>query len=145
MASSIPAVKAALLARLKADTALSGVQVTWGHPHPEAMESELVTIGDVTRRSLAYTAALTQATEDYEFGVLVSCEVSAETSVAGVAPRVWELVDAVIANIVAWNAAGYGDTGAVAILPGEATEAEMVDGSAREVSVTLSVEVKARI
>lgn len=44
--STIPAFRAALLARLEADVLLAGVQVVIGHPFPAAPAAELVIIGD---------------------------------------------------------------------------------------------------
>ena len=44
--STIPAFKAALLARLQADAGLSGVQITYGHPYPLQPADEMVFLGN---------------------------------------------------------------------------------------------------
>lgn len=44
--SSIPIVKASLIARLQAEPALTGVQITYGHPYPEPPDDETVFWGD---------------------------------------------------------------------------------------------------
>lgn len=43
--STVPALKAALLARLQARTGLTGVQITWGRPHG-SLEREWIMLGD---------------------------------------------------------------------------------------------------
>lgn len=66
--STIPAVKAALVAAFQARPALSGVQVTWGVPH-DAIAREWICVGDVEGRQ--DSAAIGQQRRDEEYTVLV--------------------------------------------------------------------------
>lgn len=155
MKSSVPAFKAALLARLQADPDITGTDLTvsWGDPYPDRAGAEAIFIGQTTNRALDFTCALSQANETYE----VEVRVSVTGSHLEPAPwaRAYELADAVAESARSWNQDTVsplptGAWGSVnVVMPGASTDDESLisDGktTSREAGVTLTLHVTARI
>lgn len=145
MTSSIPAFKAALLARLIADESLDGVGLSRGNPYPSRASDEAVFIGSATAQPLDYMGAMTSANEVYSVDVLVSVIGSSQTAYADLEDRAHAIADVVRASVHSWRLEGFGDTGALMVSPGELRDEENLDDSGREASVTLSIDVTARV
>lgn len=151
-ASTVPAFKAALLARLQGDSTLTAdstatggkLTIAWGDPHPERAESGLVAIGATSSRTVEYTASMTQANERYEVSVLVSVIDRVNNSREALWTRAYALADAVTESLRAWNATGLDGVVERAWVTGSSDD-EAVDAAIREASITLTVSVLGRM
>lgn len=109
--STIPAFKAALVARLEADAGLAGVQVCYGPPGQRALEREAVLVlgtrpDDPTGGGGGQrTAAMGQhrREERYVVEVVVSVLRKARDDQQGTTERAFELAAAVEDSIRAWE------------------------------------------
>ena len=146
--SSIPRFKAALLSRLQSLPALSGVQVSWGHPLPARLEGELVLIGDVASDTEPAALGSGAREERYRLEITVSVAGTSRTPHRTYEERAFVLAGIVESSITAWRTEvnPYGGTVAWAI-PGVSATSEGVStsGDAREAKVLLTVECAARI
>ena len=153
MRSSVPYFKTALLARLKAATALQGpdILVSWGNPYPDDAPGQLVAVGSAHDRSREFVAGMSQARETYAVDVLVSVVDAPENPIADREVRAYELADAVDESVRAWNLMGgplvSGDWGQVsAAVPGESSDGDaLITGSERESLIKLTLNVTARV
>lgn len=146
MRSSVPAFKAALEARLKADSDLIGddLTVSWGDPSPKPATRELVAIGNTSNRAVEYRGVMTQGRETYDVVVIVSVIGSDKVSHADLVTRAYDLAQAVTENVLAWRETAFdGVCDIVTENPGE--DDENVGDGGRESSVTLSFRVTASI
>jgi len=153
MRSSVPGFKAALLARLKADPAITGSDliVSWGNPFPDTETSELVAIGSVTNRKLEFVAGMSQANETYDLEVLTSIVGAIVNDMEPREVRAYALSDAIAESIRTWNLAGgplaTGDGWQVNICePTDSHDQDaLVTGGNREASVMQTFHVTARV
>lgn len=95
---SPPAAKAALLALMRAEPALSGVQVEWSHPGADLIEPECVYLGDVNVDERAKVLGNRRRDESYALEVVVTVELPGMTP-QEVEQRCWTLVGGVRAAV----------------------------------------------
>lgn len=145
MTSSIPAFKAALLARLDAATA-TDVQVTWGSPHPAPMQPKFAWIGGTRERTIQYVAGMAAANERYLVDITITVAGSAQQPQSDLLTAAYVIDDAMRTSLLTWKGTDYdGVVDYVVPGPGEDAEALTETGAEREASVKLTVEVMARI
>jgi|GEM_PF-2636760 len=148
MKSSVPALKVALKARLKADPAFAGedTMVSIGNPHPARATRELVAIGKVSNRVTEYRGSMSQGRETYDIAVLASVIGSAALGHEELLVKAYELAADVVASVLDWRNNAQRYDGIVDIITeGVSDDDEAVDTDGREVSVTLSFHVTASI
>lgn len=113
MISTANQVKAALLARLQSDPALSGVQITHGHPYPNRPEREIVMIDRASAGSNLgdrYPAGqrpralnVTSREERYTLDVIVSVIGAARDRYPDLEERAYAIASAVDDSIRTWR------------------------------------------
>jgi len=158
MVSSVPACKAAILARLRGHDrddftseaeGLAGVQVSWGSPHPKDQQRELIYIGAAKGVARVYTAGLARANEFYQLEIIIDVLDSSQRSQQELLTRAYELMAIVEASIVAWAHEDNPFDGAVNIMTvGPLTDNEIIpeeNTQVRVASITCELNVKARI
>ena len=150
MASSIPAFKAALLARLSAEAGLLGVQVSWGHPYPARLADELIIIGNATSAPGQRPVGLGSGDreEEYHLVLLISVAGSARIPQQALEERAFGLAATIERSMIAWQFEeapfdGVVDWALVRSMESDGTIAE--SGDAREASVTITLAAVARI
>jgi hypothetical protein len=142
MTSTVPAFKAALLARLT--TALAGVsEVHWGDD-PDKQGQKVVLIGPVSNRELQFVAAMTQANETYDLDLIVSVVAPLQESYSVLVDAAYAIADAVIDSVLSWRETSYGGVVDI-VMPGQASDSESTDGDWHEAAVALSLHVTARV
>lgn len=152
MASTIPVFKAALVTRLQADSSLTteAVQISYGHPHPKRMRKDVVIIGNV-RTADQSPAGLgsTSMNETYIVEVIVSCVGPAQESQQSLETRAFLLAGYLEASIITWRTTNppFGSNSILQALTKGMTSLEGLSdqGDTREASVTVNIEVEARI
>ena len=146
--SSIPRFKAALLSRLQSLPALSGVQVSWGHPLPARIEGELILIGDFAADVDPVALGTGAREERYRLEITISVAGTSREPLRTYEERAFVLAGLVESSILAWRTEvnPYGGTVAWAI-PGVSAGSEGVSasGDAREAKLLLAVTCVARI
>ena len=150
MPSTIPAFKAALLARLSAEAGLLGVQVSWGHPYPARLADELIIIGNATSAPGQSPVGLGSGDreEEYHVALLISVAGSARVTQQALEERAFELAAAIEQSMIAWQFEEAPFGGVVdwaLVLSMQSAEVLAESGDAREASVTITVAVTARI
>lgn len=143
MTSSVPGFKAALTTRLAA--ALPTVQVSLGHPHPDPDGEELVIVGDTKGRTLTWVASMAAANEVYTVEIVVSVAgpVTKDTTTVRLA-RAYAIADSIVASVLAWEPTDF--AGLVnSVTPKGSEDSDVMMADVRESSVTLALEVFARI
>jgi peptidoglycan/xylan/chitin deacetylase (PgdA/CDA1 family) len=165
--SSIPIVKRAVVARMKADAGLAGAQVKWGHPFPAEPGQSLLFWGDAlngdpTNGESKYGSGQTSGPmgrgrreERYVLhGWMVVTMHNGEPQET-VTERAYQYVDVVEASIRAWTpqsddwpqipAGGGGATGVHWVLVAGTELAEGTDNTSRRAAVHIELAVAARI
>lgn len=160
--STIPAFKAALLARLQADTALGAasppVQVVWGHPYPRQPESELVMIGRANSQSdegAEYpagqrAAGLGRLSREERYTVEVTVSVlrkARDTSYQVIETRAYQLAAAVESSLKAWAAQPTPFDGVVrwALVTACGDDVEAISTEEREGRVSMRITCSQRL
>lgn len=145
--STVPALKAALLARLQADPDLTGVTVAWGLPFGN-LPRELVLLGNATVTAPDsmpghMAMGLGERQEAYVLEIKVMVARAAEQQ--AVTERAFVISQAVEQNLRDW-APDFGGVVSWAVATGSTLE-EFVNpnGSEREADVTLNVACSAEI
>lgn len=141
--STVPAFKRALKALIEGLSVVTDNDlVTIGHPTTK-QPAKLIVVGDTSNRVLRYVAGMTQANETYDVEVLVSVVGSVKDDHDTIADRAYVISDAVEEAVRIWTLDGCG--GVVnTCLPNPSKDEEAVDGSVREVSVTMQFSVAGR-
>ncbi|MGE0025702.1 MAG: hypothetical protein AB7O78_01685 [Thermoleophilia bacterium] len=144
--SSIPAFKAALLARLQADAALADVLVTWGYPHSTKPGSEWVNLGATT--GIQATAAVGQKRreETYDQTVTVSCTSALKNEQQALSERAFAIAAAVEDSLRTWSMTPpfFDGVVRVALVTGMDLD-EYVSNEEREARITLRISCAQRI
>lgn len=157
MKSSVPGFKAALIARLQANTAIAAdgaanggdLEVILGNPQPETAPKSIIVIGDMSNHKYDYVCAMTQANESYDVEAIVSLVDSTANDKQALVDRAYGLADMVHADMLAWSDAGFldgsGKKAADIVLPEITSDQEFTGADAREFAVTLTLHVTARV
>jgi len=149
MQSSVPAAKAALLSRLIETAGLENAQVTWGSPHPQPQQKELVYIGAAKGIERVYTAGLNRANESYQVEIIIDVMGNIQQSQQVLLTRAYELMAIIEDSIVSWAKEDNPFDGAVNIMTvGPLTDNEIIpeeNQAVRIASITCNLNVKARI
>ncbi len=155
--SSAPRVKRALVQRLRDDPALSGVQVSHGHPYPEKPEGALI---EVRRSRPADPVGVmpgghTQAAhgsrgereERYTIDVVVTVQATPRNRYPDMEEQAYAIASLVDANVRAWQQTTPAAFDGVArwVLVSSTEDDEALDNDAREASVLVTLAVAARI
>lgn len=112
--STAPAVKAALVDRLRADAALAGVQISHGHPYPDRLEREVVIVGRVTAQSRVgdrYQGGHTPRAlgsagareERYSIELVLNTSGAARDRYPDLEARAYAIADAIDESVRAWR------------------------------------------
>jgi hypothetical protein len=151
MESSVTYLKAALLARLKADATLVATEagIFRGNPHPTKWPAKAVIIGKVSGWQLTFVCGMSQANEEYDLEIIANYAGSAQNSNTTYEDGAYGLMVAVLASLVTWHTGDNlvtGTWGQVnAIIPSAAGDAEGLDEGGRDSTVTMTVHVTARL
>lgn len=145
--STIPAFKAALLARLQADSGLADVDVTYGLPFPRKPEGEWVWLGGVPDSSQE-TAAMGQRRreETWVQEVVVSCVRPVRESQQELTERAFVIAGVVETSLRTWSASPpyFGGVVREALVIGTSLE-EFADAEEREARITVRIYCTNRI
>ncbi len=145
--SRVPALKSALVARLQADSDLSGIAVTYGPPTPgEWAEREFIWVG--AARAAQETAALGQKRREETWiqDVVVSCVATMRNDQETLTDRAYELAGVVEDSLRAWSTTQpfFGGVVRWALVVGMDLD-EYVNDQEREARVTMRVACAERI
>lgn len=140
--SQIPAFKAALFARLQADSDLDGVQVTYGDPHPRAADQDWVWLGDARGQQEPWVMGRRRRREDWNQEVMVSCVRTDRNDPQALTERAFELVAVIEDSLRAWGEVAGTKFDGLAVFA-QVVETELKERVSREqreslVTVTIS-------
>ena len=146
--SAVPAFKSALVARLQADSGLTGVPVTYGPPQPgEWTEKEFVWVGAVRGDQATATIGTKSRDERWIQDIVVSCVTALRNDQETLTERAYAIAAEVEGSLRAWSqVVGAAFDGLVihALVVGLDLD-ENVSTEERESRVTMRVECFMRI
>lgn len=157
MKSSVPAFKAALVARLQADASIlvdaaangGDMAVCLGNPHPYQAPKTVIVVGPMSAHKYEYVAAMTQANETYDIEVYVSLVDAAANDKQTLVDRTYSLADMVHASVLAWDTGDFHNAEGVKVaddvIPEITSDQDFSGDDAREFAVTLTLHVIARV
>ena len=154
LASSVPAVKAALKTRIEAAllAANQTALVSRGHPYPKAWAGRTVIIGRATIGDSNRVASGTQENERYTVELLICAAGSAQDAYSGFEDAAYALRDLIVSDLDVWAPLPSGDWGRVLSI--ETTAGSDQEGieedrkgapKSRDATVALSLSVVARL
>jgi len=147
MSSTIPTVKANLLTRFKADSDLSGIQISWGNPYKTRMQEELIIIGNARLSELPAGLGSDSREENYTVDVVVSIARTARETQQTMETRAFAIAAVIEDSIIDWRTEASvfsGLNGWIEVQGMSSGEAVSEDGKTREASVTITLSVVAR-
>jgi len=100
--STIPAFKGALFDRLQADTALDGIQVTYGVPAPRAIDSDWVWLADTKGQQSNISMGQRRRDEVWTQEVYVSCVRTDRNDQRELTERAFEIADVIGDSLRTW-------------------------------------------
>jgi hypothetical protein len=100
--STIPGFKAALLARLQADTDLDGVQITYGLPYPRAADKDWVWVADARAEQSNIAMGTRRRDERWNQEILVSCVRTDRNDQQTLTERAFEIADVIGDSLRDW-------------------------------------------
>jgi hypothetical protein len=154
LASSVPAMKAALKTRIEAAlvTAQQTALVSRGHPYPKAWAGHTVIIGRSAITERRRVASGTQENELYTVELLICAAGSAQDAYSGFEDAAYALRDLIVNDLHAWAPLPSGTWGHVALIEtagGSDQEGIEEDRKgapkSRDATVTLTLNVTARL
>lgn len=153
--STIPALKAALVARLAADASIvaAGVQVTYGDPYPAPIADEWIWVGSTNSTPGESAAALgmQRREERYTLDVTIGKRDDSRALQKAVTERAFLLASYIENSMRSWGGAGvidpfnYSTTGVRIVQVINAEHTESVTDAKRFAVVHLTLSIQARI
>ncbi|MBT9154751.1 MAG: hypothetical protein DDT39_01430 [Firmicutes bacterium] len=145
MSSTVPRFKAALLARLQANTSLAGIQISWGNPHPARLADELIIIDAATALQTLGSLGTRERDERYRLDIIVSVSGPARATQQSLEERAFALAAIIEKSVIDWRESGLPQGVLWVQVEGISSgEAFTPQGDTREASAMLAVAAIAR-